>query len=324
MSIVTTNKCERALELLFRGLRGEDLSVKALAAEYNTSTKSISRSLAEVKAFLADHRELVGNTEFEYSYSRKCYRLCIDEFMTNKELFLLTEILIASRALSKKELLSLIQKLRRFTTSSDRPKLDRLIKNEINNYSEVGRDCGNVVDTLWQLVDCIDRRCGITIEYYRSDRSYRVHRLQPASVMFSEFYFYLIAFDIEGDMDKPKYYRVDRIKSISEHRNEQVTFNEEFDEGLLRRRSLFMWPGKLRTIRFEYTGPSVQAVLDKLPTARIVDRRDSVITLEAEVYGDGIKMWLLSQGDYVKVIFPEEFVSEIKAALKRTLGKYED
>ena len=145
---MTANKCERALELLFRGLRGEDLSVKALAAEYNTSTKSISRSLGEVKAFLADHRELVGNTELEYSYSRKCYRLYIDEFLTNKELFLLTEILIASRALSEKELLSLIQKLRHFTTSSDRPKLDRLIKNEINNYSEVGRDCGSVVDTL--------------------------------------------------------------------------------------------------------------------------------------------------------------------------------
>ena len=321
---MTANKCERALELLFRGLRGEDLSVKALAAEYNTSTKSISRSLGEVKAFLADHRELVGNTELEYSYSRKCYRLYIDEFLTNKELFLLTEILIASRALSEKELLSLIQKLRHFTTSSDRPKLDRLIKNEINNYSEVGRDCGSVVDTLWQLVDCIDRRCEIKIEYYRSDRSYRVHRLQPASVMFSEFYFYLIAFDIEGDIDKPKYYRVDRIKSISEHRNEQTTARAEFDEGLLRRRSLFMWPGKLRTIRFEYTGPSVQAVLDKLPTARIVARRDSVITLEAEVYGDGIRMWLLSQGDFVKVISPEEFVSEIKATLKRTLGKYED
>lgn len=319
---MTSGKCDRALELLFRGLRGEDLSVKDLAAEYNTSTKSISRSINDVKAFLADHRELVGNTELEYSYSRKSYRLCVDGFLTNKELFLLTEILIASRALPEKELLKLIQKMRHFTTTGDRQKLDRLIRNELNNYSEVGRDCASIVDTLWQLVDCIDRKCEITIEYYRSDRSCRDHRLQPESVMFSEFYFYLIAFDIEGDPDKPKYYRVDRIKSIAEHKNGQMTTRTEFDEGLLRRRSLFMWPGKLRTIRFEYTGPSVQAVLDKLPTARIVECHDKVVTFEAEVYGDGIRMWLLSQGDYVKVLSPEEFVSEMKATLKKMLGKY--
>ena len=32
-----------------------------------------------------------------------------------------------------------------------------------------------------------------------------------------------------------------------------------------------MWPGKLRTIRFEFNGPSVQAALDKLPTAKIIE-----------------------------------------------------
>lgn len=117
---MTAGKCDRAPELLFRGLHGEDLSVKDLAAEYNTSTKSISRSINDVKAFLADRCELVGNTELEYSYSRKSYRLCVDVFQTNKELFLLTEIMIVSRALSEKELLKLIQKMRRFTTSGDR------------------------------------------------------------------------------------------------------------------------------------------------------------------------------------------------------------
>ena len=73
-----------------------------------------------------------------------------------------------------------------------------------------------------------------------------------------------------------------------------------------------MWPGKLRTIRFEFSGPSVQAVLDKLPTAKIIERSGGKYTLEAEVYGDGIKMWLLSQGGWVKVTAPAEFVEEMK------------
>ena len=68
--------------------------------------------------------------------------------------------------------------------------------------------------------------------------------------MFSDYYFYLIAFNTEGTLDKPLYFRVDRIKYITEHRKKFTNMEApEFDEGLLRQRSLFMWPGKLRTIR---------------------------------------------------------------------------
>lgn len=55
-------KQQRLLEIFFRSLRGEDLSVRKLAAEYSVSAKSISRDISGLKNFLADHRELVGNT----------------------------------------------------------------------------------------------------------------------------------------------------------------------------------------------------------------------------------------------------------------------
>ena len=84
-----------------------------------------------------------------------------------------------------------------------------------------------------------------------------------------------------------------------------------------------MWPGKLRTIRFEFTGISVQAVMDKLPTAKIIERTGRKYLIEAEVYGDGIKMWLLSQGPWVKVVAPEDFRDEVKYRLKKALEQYE-
>ena len=84
-----------------------------------------------------------------------------------------------------------------------------------------------------------------------------------------------------------------------------------------------MWPGALRTIRFEFSGPSVQAVLDKLPTAKIIERLSSnTYLIEAETYGDGIKMWLLSQGSWVKVVAPQEFAEDIKKELKLILLNY--
>ena len=42
-------KQDRVLEIFFRGLRGEDLSVQKLADEYEVSTKSITRSIHHCK-----------------------------------------------------------------------------------------------------------------------------------------------------------------------------------------------------------------------------------------------------------------------------------
>ena len=316
----------RVLEIFFRGLRGEDLSVQGLANEYEVSTKSITRSINELKDFLADHRELVGHTELQYSYSDKCYRLYMDEFLTNKELFALVEVMIGARAFSKMELLTLIDKLKKFTTPEDRPKLNELIRKELYHYPEVSHDCESVQDNLWKIVNCITERKEISIEYYRMDRKWVTHRLRPVSVMFSDFYFYLIAFLPEGKMIKPYYFRIDRIKQITEHRC-NFTFDDtpNFDEGLLRQRSLFMWPGGLRTIRFEFNGPSVQAVLDKLPTAKIIERMGGrKYLIEAETYGDGIKVWLLSQGSWVKAVSPPEFVELMKNEIQKMTEQYND
>lgn len=317
-----TTKQGRLLELFFRGLRGEDLPIRKLADEYGISTKSISRDINDLKAFLADHRDLVGDTELIYSGPNRCYRLHINGFLANKELFALVEVMIGSRAFSKMELVSLTNKLRQLTTPEDRGKLSELIRKELYHYAEIKHECGSVQAKLWQVVNCITDRREITIEYTRLDRESVTHRLRPASVMFTDYYFYLIAFPMEGNLEKPLYFRVDRIRRITEHRQKFAADEGQFDEGLLRQRSLFMWPGKLRTIRFEFTGLSVQAVLDKLPTAKVIERNGDKYLIEAEVYGDGIKMWLLSQGSRVKVVEPHEFVEEMRAEIERLFNYY--
>ena len=141
----------RVLEIFFRGLRGEDLSVQQLADEYNVSTKSITRSINDLKAFLADHRELVGNTELLYSHQAKCYRLYMDEFLSSKELFALLEVMIGARAFSRIELLALTDKLKRFTTPDDRQKLQDLIQKE--NYRQLYQTASVMIQeySLWAI-----------------------------------------------------------------------------------------------------------------------------------------------------------------------------
>lgn len=71
----------------------------------------------------------------------------------------------------------------------------------------------------------------------------------------------------------------------------------------MRKRIQFMYGGKLEKVRFIYTGPNLEAVLDRLPTSRVVghDSRGYPIA-EAEVFsGNGLDMWLKSQGDWVEL-----------------------
>ena len=80
------NKQERVLSILFRALRGEELFVRQLANEYGSSAKSISRDINDIKAFFADNRELVGNSELSFSHQSKSYHLYMEDFLGNKEL----------------------------------------------------------------------------------------------------------------------------------------------------------------------------------------------------------------------------------------------
>lgn len=318
------NKNDRMLEIFMRSLRGEAVSVRSLADEYEVSTKSISRDISNIQNFLAEHRELMQNAELTYSHKDKAYRLNNDEFLKNKELFALVKILLGSRALSKDEVLTLICKLKKFTTVNDREKLDHLIRKEIYHYHEVKSDCPSVIENIWKLIQAIENKQLLTITYFKMNRDEIKRKIKPASIMFSEYYFYLIAYMADDEEYKPKYFRIDRISAITEHR-EQFALDKkyDFDEGDLREKNQFMFPGENIKIRFEFSGLSLQAILDRLPTAKVVEKNGNISIIEAEVnYGRGIIMYLLSQGSWVKVISPVCLIDDMKEEIEKMRNLY--
>ena len=318
-------KNERCLAIFLRGIRGEKITIADLAGEYGVSAKSIARDISEIRCFLAENRDLAGHTELVYSREAKCYRLQLDDFLRDSETLAVIKVLIGSRAFSKPELLRIIAKLRRFTSAKDQILLDSLIAKEKYHYCEVKHDCAEgVVDMLWKLAGDIRSCTEITVTCYKMNRDKVVHTIRPVSILFSDYYFYLVAYKAEDAGYSPVYFRVDRITSVVEHRTRfTLPDGVDFDEGALRKKIQFMFPGKCRTIRFEFSGPSLQAVLDRLPTAVVLDIGGGRALIEAEVYGDGIMMYLLSQKSWVKVIAPDDFVAEYKAELQKMIGLYE-
>lgn len=137
--------------------------------------------------------------------------------------------------------------------------------------------------------------------------------MYPQGILFSEYYFYLIAF-IEGkSYEYRTIYRVDRIKDILiTYRKYKVDYTKKFQDGEYRKLIQFMQTGELERVKFRFTGKSIEAVLDRLPNAKVVKEKQGEYIVETNMFGEGIKMWLLSQGDSVEVLSSDKFSEEMK------------
>lgn len=320
---VTSQKKNRILDIFYRLMRGESLSVSKIADEYNVSTKSISRDINEIKNFLCENRELVGHTELKYSSVMKSYYLEFENFLLNKELLVIIKILLGCRAFSKMDMLMLSNKLENFISYNDKKIIQGILAKEMYHYNPVSHDCKSLIDNIWKLTHCINEKKEISVSYYKMDRTLIERRIKPIAIIFSDYYFYLIAYHSNKDDWKPIYYRIDRIVNIIEHRvNFSLEKAHDFDEGDLRNKIQFMFPGEYMKIKFEYYGPSVQAILDKIPTAKVIAINGNTKIIEAETYGIGINMFLLSQGKMIKILEPKSLVKEIKTELNDILKFY--
>ncbi len=312
------NKKGRMLEIFYRLLRGERISVKDIAGDYGVSSKSISRDIAEIKAFLSEARDLVGNAELKYSQSSKHHYLEFDDFLLNKELLAVIKMMIGARGFSKEELTGIIDKMKKFTTHHDREVMDSLVAKELYHYNEVKNDCDSVVDVIWKLTKSIDEQREISVSYYKMSRELVERRIKLIAILFSDYYFYLVAYRSDIDDWKPLFYRVDRVVGIVEHRSFfDLPRDHNFNEGEMRNKIQFMFPGEYRTIKFSYSGQSVQAILDRIPTAKILEEKEGKYIIEAEIFGVGINMFLLSQGSRVQALAPQDFVEEMKSEVEK-------
>lgn len=307
------DKNDRTLFLYTRLLEGQAVNKKELAQEFGTSEKSIQRDIETVRDFLEKEALEKGyGSQLIYDSKVKGYRLEQYEGigLSNDEIIAVAKILLDSRAFTKKEMMSLLDRLvLNHVPFKNRKMIERLLSNERFHYIELNHH-KNFLDKLTPLGKAIQEHRVIRIKYGKMKHSETVERrLEPLAILFSEYYFYLVGFieDIDRkaafenpDDPFPTIYRIDRIQELEvlEERF-HIPYRDKFEEGEFRKRIQFMYGGKLRRIRFKYSGEDIDAVLDRLPTAKVLGEENGVYTVSAEVFGKGIDMWLGSQGENV-------------------------
>ena len=306
----------RILDISLRIASGEVLNTQQASILYGVSERTIRRDIDTIRTYYAEKMLMDGvNKEIVYDSEQKGYVLCEkdENLLTDGEVLAVSKILLESRAFRKEEMISILNKLiTGCVPKSNQKYVKELICDEEFHYVEP-RHRVKFIDRMWDIGQAIRQSRYIEIDYYRTkDKQIVKRKIKPVAIMFSEFYFYLTAFIEDEELRKgfevmddlfPTIYRIDRIKEfkVLEERF-HIPYKDRFEEGEFRKRIQFMYGGKLQKIKFEYSGPDVDAILDRLPTAMIIDEENGVYTISAEVFGKGIDMWLRSQGDNIHII----------------------
>ena len=301
-------KSDRVLRIYFKLAHGETFTKKELAQHFCVTERSIQRDLGALRCFLEEQN--IGQ-EIIYDKASHGYRIqeAAPQTLSNSEILAVCKILLESRSMRKDEMLPILDKLiSRCVPEQNKKAVQELIANEKYHYIEPHHN-RQILNGLWEIGHAVQKHQVMEIQYERLKEPKLVtRRVRPVGIMFSEYYFYLTAFlEDKTNFDNPDdlfptIYRIDRIHSFKVlDERFHVPYADHFEEGEFRKRVQFMYGGKLEHIRFRYTGPSIEAVLDRLPTATIAKADGEGWIVKAEVFGKGIEMWLRSQGDYIVI-----------------------
>lgn len=310
------DKIVRVLDIYTKLMNGSVVNKSDEAARYGVNERSIQRDIDDIRNFLElDTAEKGYINSVIYDRNARGYRLeqIYKLKLENSEVLALCKILLDSRAFRKDEMTDMLSRLINCCVPKENQKLVKeLIRNEEFHYVEP-RHKTRFIDTMWRIGQAIRGNQYIEFDYQRTkDKKVVKRKVKPLAIMFSEYYFYLTAFIDEEDEARknfdvindsfPTIYRIDRIKKLNVLQERfHIPYSSRFEEGEFRKRIQFMYGGVLQKVKFKYSGPDIDAVLDRLPTATVVGEEDGIYTIQAEVFGKGIDMWLRSQGEFIEL-----------------------
>lgn len=305
-------KIGRVLSLYDRSSSGKIIYLKDEINATGVSDRSFKRDITELRNYLAEKAADGENRkEIVYDRNRNCYYMTEekDTLPDYQEIFVIAKILLGSKGLSRIEMNQVVEYLLSLCSDeSKRKEIKKCLANELINYQ--GPNHGkNLICMVWKLAQAVKYQNRLEIKYIRLEGQQEVKRIiEPVGVMFSEYYFYLMAYikgvrKEKGKKLNPTIYRIDRlqdVKILDDRFN--IPYSEKFEEQKFRDSAPLMFGGNIHRLEFWYSGPSLEAVLDRVPTAKVIKEENGQWLLSAEVIGEGAEIWLRGQGNNIEML----------------------
>lgn len=324
-----SSSAERLLDIYIRASKGEVLNKSKLADKYGKDERSIQRSFKSLNDYLYNENKIDDQRlVFDEKSNGHILKRNKSQWLTKGEVLSVIKVLFESRAFTTSRLSSIITKLLLQTSSEDQKLIEEIVMSEQKNYKPVicndqGEKCEDDTEKIWELSEYIKNKKIINMKYKKQNiqedneniinkikskkKSAENYEIQPVAVMFSEFYFYLLAYKFSDDRKTKDFrtFRVDRIISLEDTSDtfEEIYYSKKFSEGEFRKRISFMFAGELYKIKFKYEG-ALEPILDRFPTAEIKskiqnDEGKFIYQIEAEVIGKGYEFWIKAYGDKI-------------------------
>ena len=183
---------------------GKTINKSDEACIFGVDERSIQRDIDDIRSFLDERSISSGDGRtIEYDRTKKGFIMVGDEpsMMTNSEILAVSKILLESRAFSQRELKTILDKLVEGCVPLKNMKLvSDLIANEKYHYVELNHK-EYIQDKLWSIGSDIHEHNLVSLRYARANapRESIKRVVEPLSILFSEYYFYLNAYIVEKD-----------------------------------------------------------------------------------------------------------------------------
>ena len=320
----------------FKLYRLAQIMLEKTDEEHYITMSEIMSSLAEYeitadrKTIYADLKdlEMLGiEVEGEPVGNRYHYHVISRSFEL-PELKLLVDAIQSSKFITERKTKNLIKKLEQFVSRYDAAKLQRqvFVSGRIKNMNE------SIYYTVDAIHNAISENKKIKFQYFQWNvkkemelrRGGAYYHISPWGLSWDDENYYMVGYDSGAHIIK--HYRVDkmlRIQMLNEAREGEEYF-KKLDMADYAKKSFGMFGGKEQTVKLLVRNNMAGVIIDRFgKDIMIMPVDEEYFTVNVDVHVSGPFFgWIISLGEDVKIVGPDEVVEQIKKEIKRLTKQY--
>ena len=315
------NDQERLLTIFLRLQSGAHLAKTQLADEFGVSEKTIQRDFSLLSGFLDTQPMVAAELAYDAKYHTRYLKG--KSLFNKKDILIISKILLENRSLNKEENKALLDSLLALISKDEQKEVSSIIASELLNYAPLS-DTQNRIDKVWEWSEMIRKELVLDIDYQSPYNIKKRHTIFPVSLYYDTHYFYIVAYNLV--FDSYMTLKLDRILSWVESKREKpsLSYGRKFRDGEIRNKRVDPFIGKELKIRVLFVNdPAI--VIDQFPTAIIIEKTPNGNIIEfVSQDTPGLKRWLLSQAESLRVLSPKSLIDDMKTLIKRIEENYID
>ena len=288
--------------------------------EITADRKTIYADLRDLEQFgIEVEGEPVGN-RYHYHVVSRSFEL--------PELKLLVDAIQSSKFITERKTKALIKKLETLVSKYDAIKLQRqvYVSGRIKTMNE----------SIYYTVDAIHNANSenrkIKFQYFQWNVKKEMelrhngafYHISPWGLSWDDENYYLVGFDSESQ--SIKHYRVDKMLRIqmTEEKREGKEYFKKLDMADYTKKSFGMFGGKEQQVKLLVKNELANVIIDRFGKDIMImptDQGHFTTNVTVRVSGHFFA-WIMSLGEGVKIVGPDEVVAQMKAEIERLIKQY--